>query len=519
MPEKYVGDEVIQQAGKAMLVQKQQGQVVANQVCKIQSSLNELSDINCNNLDKLDWLIMQAESLCEERGLNSNNYEEYIGDIVSLTEEEKSQIKVNSLEMIDVVGVSDDISWEQYINNINYYAERNNIDFSKDPFENLMSEAEKSEIGKRMREDYTMKKANCDKYDYLIAAFCGVATGLIDSFFVSMPKESELGNWTDKKVDNMVEKFAQMVWKSDKKNGITNSKVEPEGIASAIGYLERRFKVNYDARYASDLNLDNNIFNMSAKNHHLKSLGHAPDLIGLFFSILDQFTGKTSFISDGRIIRVEPVENHFELKGGNFIAKLFSGFYNWIGHIMSDISGSSGTRGHLKNRRGAGVAIPFFEMFQLCNFGSFNVRGEQKNLAELSVEIFESGYDARHGVTMAIPVVINEVLIRLLWAIKSRYYHCNNWGDSMPFGDKPELRRMLLVGHGSLCIIDGIDAGIRSGGELLTFALHINLVAWSRFAFAGLQEIRLIYNKDALNILDLDNDLQQEWEKLYAELK
>lgn len=53
-------------------------------------------------------------------------------------------------------------------------------------------------------------------------------------------------------------------------------------------------------------------------------------------------------------------------------------------------------------------------MFQLCDFWSFYVNGEYKNLDELSVRIFESGYNFRHGVTMAIPVAINEVMIRLL---------------------------------------------------------------------------------------------------------
>lgn len=47
-----------------------------------------------------------------------------------------------------------------------------------------MTEVERAEIGKKIKEDYMMKKANCDKYDYLIAAFSGVASGLIDALFV-----------------------------------------------------------------------------------------------------------------------------------------------------------------------------------------------------------------------------------------------------------------------------------------------------------------------------------------------
>ena len=34
--------------------------------------------------------------------------------------------------------------------------------------------------------------AKCDKYDYLIAAFCGGAAGLIDVFFVGDPMSSML---------------------------------------------------------------------------------------------------------------------------------------------------------------------------------------------------------------------------------------------------------------------------------------------------------------------------------------
>lgn len=516
MCKKDICDELLEQAGKAMLVQNHQGQAIENQLSRIQSSLNNLSEININNIDDLDSLIMQAELLCEQQGMDLSDYESHIEEIASLTEEEKSQIQVGSLEMLSTVGSNDNISWQEYMDNISQYAEKNNIDFSKDPFESLMTESEKSEIGKRIREDYTMKNANCDKYDYLIAGFCGVATGLIDAFFIGIPGENKLGSWTDTKVDDLVKKFAQSVWNSDKKNGLTNSKSEPKSIAGAIGYLERRFRVNYDARYAADLNLGDSTLNMSAKNHHLKSLGHAPDLIGLFFSILDQFTGESSFISDGKIIRVESRKSGFELIGGGLFAKIFCGFSNWIGHIMSDVAGSSGTRGHAKNGRGAGVPIPFFEMFQLCNFGSFKVKGEQKNLAELSVKVFESGYDARHGVALSIPVLINEIMIRLCWAIKSRFYHDCTWSESIPFGHKPELRRMLLVGHGSLCLVDGIDAGLRSGGNILTFALHLNSVAWSRFAFAGLQEIRSMYNKNALDISSIDEDLQREWRELYS---
>ena len=73
MSKKDICDEVLEQAGKAMLVQKHQGEGIENQLSKIQSSLNNLSEINMDNLDNLDLLIMQAELLCEEQCIDTSD--------------------------------------------------------------------------------------------------------------------------------------------------------------------------------------------------------------------------------------------------------------------------------------------------------------------------------------------------------------------------------------------------------------------------------------------------------------
>jgi len=104
MPKKHISDEILEQAGKAMLVQKHQGQAVQNQLGKIQSSLVDLSEINLDNLDNLDLLIMQAEALCEREGIDTSNYENHINEIVTLSEEEKAEIRVANLEILSTVG-------------------------------------------------------------------------------------------------------------------------------------------------------------------------------------------------------------------------------------------------------------------------------------------------------------------------------------------------------------------------------------------------------------------------------
>lgn len=326
------------------------------------------------------------------------------------------------------------------------------------------------------QEDGTiLKESVCDASDYLISVACGAMAGLVDIFFVGMPGESTLGTWTDLQVDTAVKKFASL-------SGWNPKAEKADSVASAIGWLEKNYKVNYDQRHTADVG---NLFPMNTKNHHIKSLAHAPDIVGLFFSVLNQFTSTSAFISGGQLIMIQT--ETYELQGGNFPAKLFCGIANWFGHIMSDIAGSSGSRGN--GGRGSGLAIPFFELFQMCTFGEFQVGKDRQDFATLAIRAFQEGYDARFGLAIAIPVLICDLSIRLLWMVKRRFYLKMPMNECIPTSRHSDLRVMLLFGNGTLCIMDGADAAIRSGGNWLLFFMRMNIIAWTRFLTLVLKEI------------------------------
>ena len=104
-----------------------------------------------------------------------------------------------------------------------------------------------------------LQKHACDSSDYLIAVACGAVSGLVDIFLVGAPSQSVIGKWTDAQVDEAVKKFAE-------KSGWSPRPGKEGNVASAIGYLERQYKVNYDQRYSADVG---GAFNMSTKNHHI----------------------------------------------------------------------------------------------------------------------------------------------------------------------------------------------------------------------------------------------------------
>ena len=316
------------------------------------------------------------------------------------------------------------------------------------------------------------KRDKCDKYDYIAAIACGAIGGMIDIFGVGAPGDSVLGNWTDEQTNNVVKAFAKKLGWSPKEKNLNN-------VNSAIGFLERRFKVNYDQRKPGDVN---NLFNIAPGTHHMMSLAHSPDIVGLFFSILNQFTLTSSFIANGQLVTV--ASDSFELCGGNFLMKIMCGVSNWFGHLMSDVAGSSGS-----HKRGTGIVIPFYEFFGFCKFGNFPTESGQKDLAEIALQAFNQGYDLRFGIAQMIPLAVTELSIRLVWAIKQRFQYHKAVGECIPTMHHPDLRVLLLIGNGTLCVMDGIDAGIKAGGNSLVFFMRLNLPAWFRFATMVLKEV------------------------------
>jgi hypothetical protein len=493
-------DETLIEEAQAMVVQNEQVQNASMQVGKIDVVLSDLQRQQEQNQSEIDELLAQAEQLIGDGSvfLEIDERNEFL---VEVDDSIQSDVVVyrEHIDMLDYVEVDDSSNWNEYFENVSQYAEKQGIGLSADPFKELMSDSQRIELEKRIKEDFTYKNAECDKYDYLIGASCGLIGGLIDMLFVGMPGSGNLTQFSDEMANSSVEQFAKLCgWKGASEGS--------DSTASAIGFLERNYRVNYDHRHGGDVG---GRFKMSTKNHHIKSLAHSPDLVGLFFSILDQFTDSAHFVDRGKLISIDTKGSDFTLQGSNFVSKLFSGFVNWLAHLFSDMAGSSGASG-----RGSGIPIPFFSLFQFLNVGEFGQN--RQTFATISVQVFEQGYDLRHGAAMAIPVVISELLARLTWTVKRHYYNEYPWSECMPSVNAAELRRTLLVAHGTLCLVDTADATLRSGGNVIGFMLRSNIVAWVRFGHLGLKEMKAWYFEGRIDIEVIDDYLDSELERLLA---
>lgn len=340
-------------------------------------------------------------------------------------------------------------------------------------------------------------KPQCDKLDYILSASSGALCGIIDIFLVGKPGESPIGKLTDKWCADRTMDFAKLCH-PDKKD--FNS------LDSAIRFLEKAFKVPYDQSVSGDAARE--IFNLTPRNHHFKSLAHNPTLLGLFFSLLNQFANTSSFVSEGQLITIDNTDGDWELEGGNISSKLFCGFANWIGHLISDVSGSQSSAKF--GSRGMGIPSPLWtwinDIIAIKTKLGITPSETNKSMNELAVKIFEKGFDLRFQTAQAIPMLLNELLVRLLYSIRRLFAYFSTtpkaerslnsmWEKCEPFSNAT-VKRMLTVAHGTFCLVDTGDAVIRafvSGGgtfNAVEFVLRLNVVGIGRFAISLYGEVK-----------------------------
>lgn len=337
-----------------------------------------------------------------------------------------------------------------------------------------------------------------NKTDYILATSCGLVSGLIDAIFVGDPQNSILGKATDDLADKFVIKAAQFFWKNDKRSA-GKSKKMPTELHTSISYFEQAFPAKYDARYAKDLKDSEGILeHMNPSNHHLLSPAHSPDPIGLVFSIIDQFNdkGTASFWDKGKVIHVIPAKQSKNpypyFYGSDATSKLYCGFVNWLGHLISDIAGSSSTRTPGKTGRGMGISMPFYSLVEACNWGSFN--GD--TFAEMMTKVYEDGYDFRFGIATAIPVVINELLVRTVWTIKNKFMEGKDLRSSLPSMKNGDFRLFLLTATTTFEVVDctfalGHAVKFESGLSFNWIGLfsNVNLIGITRLSGLILKEV------------------------------
>jgi len=349
---------------------------------------------------------------------------------------------------------------------------------------------------------------SADGIDYMIAVGSGILAGIIDSFWVGEFIFGRGNKWSDEKVINFVKKMARKCgYKGDDLEG-------------AIRHLENGFGLASDK--AKD-ELGGSI------QHHLRDFAHHPTPVGLFFSLLTQFTEKAYGTDKNGFFIIVDVKDK-SLIGKDIPQKILFGTVFWFFHLVSDMAGSSSTPGEGMEVPGPILsllkelsALPIFNSFRnedgvkefslwiskLFNGTLLAKRNEKGEIIKESAKFMRIDLRAELGIAyelgrQAFPVILNECMVRSFYFIHKLALEIKekeikkisdlklvDWNRVKPVKNRT-IARMLTIATSVFTIVDMSDAVIRgvvtSGGNKAVFAksfiLRVNFVGVGRCAVA-----------------------------------
>jgi len=341
-----------------------------------------------------------------------------------------------------------------------------------------------------------------DGLDYMVAVGSGVIAAIIDLFWVGDFSLERGREWGSEKVNEFVMKVAK--W-----NGY-----EGDDLTGAIRSLENGFGL------ASDTNTSD--FGGSLQ-HHLRDFAHHPTPVGIFFSMLTQFTGNSYGTDKNGVFKIVEVQNK-QFIGEDLPQKILFGFIYWFFHMVSDMAGSSNSPGAGTGLPGPILSLlkelsvlPFFENLKIGD-SNFSLWISKLFNGTLLAQRDENGkiikpfrFDLRAEIGVgyelgrqAVPVIVNECLVRGFYFIRRFFIELKekkirnikeldliDIKKVLPFNNRT-IVRMLTISTGTFTALDLGDATIRSAikskGQsalfLKEFLLKVNFIGVGRFAIA-----------------------------------
>ena len=365
----------------------------------------------------------------------------------------------------------------------------------------------------RELEQYT---SSADRTDYALAVASGICAGIVDSIYTGEFSLENAHKWGKEKIDKFVVKVARLQgYKKDDLSGAIHYLAEEKGHKRGKGF-----------HLAADSNMAD--FGWT-KQHHLRDFAHHPTMLGLFFSMLTQFTGKSYGTDTTGTFLIVEVRNEAFI-GKTTAEKFVFGTVNWFFHLVSDMAGSgevnsegTGIPGPLLSIAKMLAATPLFKkqvnkegnrefsvfISKLYNGTYFGKRNEDGKLIPLRFDLRTEVGLGHEIFKQFLPVALNEILVRCFYFLRRFALQIKekqiasfsdmeriDWDAVKPAGNRT-IDRMLTVASLTFTAADTTDAAVRaaleSGGSWVVFAgrfaARFNYIGAGRAVVAIVKEI------------------------------
>lgn len=330
--------------------------------------------------------------------------------------------------------------------------------------------------------DIFNKKHQLDRWDYAISGGTGVFCGILDVLLISKPEKPTVRY--SKKVNGIFNSLSQSA---------INKLIPPE----LTSELEKIYKIG-GADSSTKRGLTSPISGtFNPINHRFKALNHDP-VLAFIIGALDVMNGTCTIVDNGSIKTMGTT------KGASGDYSFFEALGKILGHLASDFNAPSA-----KGNRGMGIPAPLMGLFGVFK----DLKINNQDISKVAEYMYVNGYDARHFVTMSIPVLINEILIRVLYILKEIKYNKRSFfevfKETIPFNISPRFRMLLNLSYGAM-------VAVNTGKVVITKdILNANYAMWLAFTWHTLHSLRwLLWTKNSELQKYIDKETSKELEEL-----
>lgn len=376
-----------------------------------------------------------------------------------------------------------------------------------------------------VRVEFEDDVSKADRLDCLAAASIGALSSILNVFWQKELDIEEARGWGAEKVGAVVVEAAKSQGFKPKADA------EDDILRAAIRFLEEKFPLASD-KVTAEMG--------GGLQHHLRDFEHHPSPLGLFFSVLTQFTRQAYGTDTAGSFMVVDLPADAAI-GKNFNEKIAFGTVRWLFHLVSDMAGSSNTPG-----AGTGIPGPILsflkELSALPFFGNYNIdyKGSEIAFSQYISKLFngtairdEDGkpirFDLRaevgvidQALSQVKSVIANECIVRgyyfvsrLLTEIKQKEIaSIADIGMVDPTRVLPHnnraLKRMMSISSSVFVAVNVGNAAIRaaakSGGSKSAFAKGVLV----RLNYFGIARMALALKDDAPYIAEDLKELIEE---------
>jgi len=318
--------------------------------------------------------------------------------------------------------------------------------------------------------------SSLDRFDFALSIATGVIAGVINVLLVDIPAHAGFlggqrseGGW----LSNLMKEKTGRLFPDDK-----------------IAELEQTYSVSFDP--STNSKLQEKVAGLGPRTHRFQSLGHDP-LIGFIFGVRDILVGEFSAIGkDGHLI-IQQVADPL-LQGEQMFIRILEAFKIQFGHLASDVATP------------AGLPAPLMPLLLFLQFGK--IGNHSYTIADVSRQMYRSGYDFRHFMASSIPVMITEIIIRIGYFIRSIQIG-KSLSDAIPLASSLKLRRQLLVAHSVALLINAGKVYITQNPLMVSWA---QVLVFLRYVMP--EVTFLLYGKESARYQMVEKEILKDYHSI-----